>query len=170
MFLKMHLIRSACGRHDSKTFASHAARASQGIIPSHSTSVAYPRAPREPSAAPSSRDPVGSRPCLESRYQAFIASRNRITLVCLELRLVQSPHATTIIIAFAVAIRDAGWPTPDCPWSMLVRRSQKKYFRNFNFNFNYRELLSKSVLLACVVAALCRALPWAPLARTNSAR
>ena len=30
----------------------------------------------------------------------------------------------------------------------------KKYFRNFNFNFNYRELLSKSVLLACVVAAL----------------
>ena len=38
---------------------------------------------------------------------------------------------------------------------MLVCRSQKKYFRNFNFNFNYRELLSKSVLLACVVAALC---------------
>ena len=54
------------------------------------------------------------------------------------------------------AICDAGWPTPDCPWSMLVCRSQKKYFRNFNFNFNYRELLSKSVLLACVVAALCR--------------
>ena len=27
---------------------------------------------------------------------------------------------------------------------MLVCRSQKKYFRNFNFNFNYRELLSKS--------------------------
>ena len=25
-----------------------------------------------------------------------------------------------------------------------VCRSQKKYFRNFNFNFNYRELLSKS--------------------------
>ena len=42
------------------------------------------------------------------------------------------------------AICDAGWPTPDCPWSMLVCRSQKKYFRNFNFNFNYRELLSKS--------------------------
>ena len=42
------------------------------------------------------------------------------------------------------AICDAGWPTPDCPWSMLVCRSQKKCFRNFNFNFNYRELLSKS--------------------------
>ena len=42
------------------------------------------------------------------------------------------------------AICDAGWPTPDCPWSMSVRRSQKKYFWNFNFNFNYRELLSKS--------------------------
>ena len=42
------------------------------------------------------------------------------------------------------AICDAGWPTPDCPWSMSVCRSQKKYFRNFNFNFNYRELLSKS--------------------------
>ena len=42
------------------------------------------------------------------------------------------------------AICDAGWPTPDCPWSMSVCRSQKKHFRNFNFNFNYRELLSKS--------------------------
>ena len=81
MFLKMHLICSACGRHDSKTFASHAARASQGIIPSHSTSVAYPRAPREPSAAPSSGYPVGAPTCLEIRYQAFIMSRNRIKLV-----------------------------------------------------------------------------------------
>ena len=26
----------------------------------------------------------------------------------------------------------------------MVCRSQNKYFRNFNFNFNYRELLSKS--------------------------
>ena len=73
MFLKMHLIRSACGRHDSKTFASHAARASQGIIPSHSTSVAYPRALREPSAASASSGRNGPLACLESRYQVFIA-------------------------------------------------------------------------------------------------
>ena len=55
MFLKMHLIRSARGRHASTIFASHAARASQGIIPSHSTSVGHPRALREPSAASPSR-------------------------------------------------------------------------------------------------------------------
>ena len=42
------------------------------------------------------------------------------------------------------AIYDIEWLNPDCPWSMWVWRSQKKYFRNFNFNFNYRELLSKS--------------------------
>ena len=100
MFHKMHLIRSACGRHDSKTFASHAARASQGIIPRHSPSVDHPSALRDPSAASASSGRNGPLACLESRYQAFIASRNRITLVCLELRLVQSPHATTIIIAF----------------------------------------------------------------------
>ena len=78
MFLKMHLIRSACGRHDSKTFASHAARASQGIIPSHSTSVGHPRALREPSAASPSRCRPRHLASVESRYQAFIASRNRI--------------------------------------------------------------------------------------------
>ena len=59
------------------------------------------------------------------------------------------------------AICDAGWPTPDCPWSMLVCRSQKKYFRNFNFNFNYRELLSKSATFSLrsfgVVLVTCRA-------------
>ena len=77
MFLKMHLIRSACGRHASKIFAAPAACASQGITIRRSQSVSHRRALREPSAAPSSRDPVGSRPCLESRYQAFIASRNR---------------------------------------------------------------------------------------------
>ena len=75
MFLKMHLIRSACGRHDSKTFASHAARASQGIIPSHSTSVAYPRAPREPSAAPSSGYPVGAPTCLDEKVDTRPLSR-----------------------------------------------------------------------------------------------
>ena len=101
MFLKMHLIRSARGRHASTIFASHAAGASQGIIPSHSTSVGHPRALREPSAASASRYLSEYLASVESRYQAFIASRNRITLVCLELRLVQSPHATTIIIAFA---------------------------------------------------------------------
>ena len=100
MFLKMHLIRVAHGRHAINIVASPAAASSQGITPRHSPSVSHPRALREPSAAPSSRDPVGSRPCLESRYQAFIASRNRIKSVCLERRLVQSPHATTIIIAF----------------------------------------------------------------------
>ena len=88
MFLKMHLIRSACGRHASKIFAAPAARASQGITIRRSQSVSHPRALREPSAAPSSRDPVGSRPCLESRYQAFIASRNRTKVFCLEFDLV----------------------------------------------------------------------------------
>ena len=100
MFLKMHLIRSACGRHDSKTFASHAARASQGIIPSHSTSVGDTRALREPSAASASRYPVGYLASVESRYQAFIASINRINYFCLELDLVLTVYATTIIIAF----------------------------------------------------------------------
>ena len=42
------------------------------------------------------------------------------------------------------AICGAGWPTPGCPWSMSVCRSQKKRFWNFNFNFSFRELLSKS--------------------------
>ena len=58
------------------------------------------------------------------------------------------------------AICDAGWPTPDCPWSMSVCRSHKKYFRNFNFNFNYRELLSKSATFSLrrsgVVSGFCR--------------
>ena len=84
MFHKMHLIRSACARHDSKIFASPAACASQGIIPSHSTSVGHPRALREPSAASASRYTyrVGGIPCdVESRYQAFIASRNRIRFI-----------------------------------------------------------------------------------------
>ena len=78
MFLKMHLIRVAHGRHAINIVASPAAASSQGITPRHSPSVSHPRALREPSAAPSSRDPVGSRPCLESRYQAFIASINLI--------------------------------------------------------------------------------------------
>ena len=131
MFLKMHLIRSACGRHDSKTFASHAARASQGIIPSHSTSVAYPRAPREPSAAPSSGYPVGAPTCLESRYQAFIASRNRITWVCQKLRLLLTVYATTIIIAFEIHKRAffSGFPKTTAPElispSILGSRSGK---------------------------------------------
>ena len=107
MFLKMHLISSARGRHASKIFASPAARASQGITVRCAQSVRHPSALREPSAAPSSRDPVGSRPCLESRYQAFIASRNIIIALCPELRSVQSPHATTIIIAFA--IKQCNW-------------------------------------------------------------
>ena len=102
MFLKMHLISSARGRHASKIFASPAARASQGITVRCAQSVRHPSALREPSAAPSSRDPVGSRPCLESRYQAFIASRNRTTLLCLELDLVLTVYATTIIIAFDI--------------------------------------------------------------------
>ena len=55
MFHKMHLIRSASGRHDSKIFAAPAARASPGITPSHSPSVVDPSALREPPAAPSSR-------------------------------------------------------------------------------------------------------------------
>ena len=113
MFLKMHLIRSARGRHASKIFTSHAAGASQGITVGCAQSVRHPRAPREPSAAPSSRDPVGSRPCLESRYQAFIAPRNRIKLVCIEFRLVQSPHATTIIIAFGRNSRFRILPYPN---------------------------------------------------------
>ena len=100
MFLKMHLIRSARGRHASTIFASHAARASQGIIPSHSTSVGHPRALREPSAASPSRCRPRHLASVESRYQAFIASRNRITLVCLEFDLVLTVYATTIIIAF----------------------------------------------------------------------
>ena len=86
MFLKMHLIRVAHGRHAINIVASPAAVSSQGITPRHSPSVSHPRALREPSAAPSSRDPVGSRPCLESRYQTFITSRNRIKWVCLKLR------------------------------------------------------------------------------------
>ena len=101
-FHKMHLIRSACGRHASKIFAAPAARASQGITIRRSQSVSHPRALREPSAAPSSGDPVGSPTCLESRYQAFVASRNRIKLACKELRLLLTVHATTIIIAFAI--------------------------------------------------------------------
>ena len=55
MFLKMHLIRSARGRHVSKIFASHAAGASQGITVGCAQSVRHPSALREPSAAPSSR-------------------------------------------------------------------------------------------------------------------
>ena len=86
MFHKMHLIRSACGRHDSKIFASPAARASPGITPSHSPSVSHARALREPSAASASRYLSEYLASVESRYQAFIASRNRIKLlVCLEL-------------------------------------------------------------------------------------
>ena len=73
MFHKMHLIRSACERHDSKIFASPAAGTSQGITPSHSPSVVDPSALREPPAAPSSGCPWGHPTCLESKYQAFIA-------------------------------------------------------------------------------------------------
>ena len=75
MFHKMHLIRSACGRHDSKIFASPAARASPGITPIHSPSVSHARALREPSAASASRCPPGHLASVESRYQAFIASK-----------------------------------------------------------------------------------------------
>ena len=83
MFLKMHLLRSARGRHAIEIVAPPAARASQGIISSHSTSVGHPSALREPSAASASRYPVGYLASVESRYQAFVASRNRITSVCL---------------------------------------------------------------------------------------
>ena len=100
MFHKMHLIRSASGRHDSKIFAAPAARASPGITPSHSPSVVDPRALREPPAAPPSGCPWGHPTCLESRYQAFIASRNRIQCFCQELDFVLTVYATTIIIAF----------------------------------------------------------------------
>ena len=79
MFHKMHLIRSACGRHDSKIFASSAVRASPGIIPSHSTSVGDTCALREPSAASPSRCRPRHLASVESRYQAFIASRKRMT-------------------------------------------------------------------------------------------
>ena len=54
MFLKMHLLRSARGRHAIEIVAPPAARASQGIISSHSTSVGHPSALREPSAASAS--------------------------------------------------------------------------------------------------------------------
>ena len=118
MFLKMHLIRSACGRHDSKTFASHAARASQGIIPSHSTSIGHPRALREPSAAPPSGCPWGHPTCLESRYQAFIASRNRTKFPGREFRLLQSPYATTIIIAFASSLARLVFPKSIGKWRL----------------------------------------------------
>ena len=87
MFHKMHLIRSASGRHDSKIFAAPAVRASPGITPSHSPSVVDPRALREPPAASASRYLSEYLASVESRYQAFIAPRNRIILVCLELRL-----------------------------------------------------------------------------------
>ena len=62
----------------------------------------------EPSAAPSSGYPVGYPTCLESRYQAFIASSNRITLACLEFDLVLTVYATTIIIAFGVTAVKTG--------------------------------------------------------------
>ena len=78
MFHKMHLIRSACERHDSKIFASPVAGTSQGITPSHSPSVVDPRALREPPAASASRYLSEYLASVESRYQAFIASRNRI--------------------------------------------------------------------------------------------
>ena len=102
MFLKMHLLRSARGRHASKIFASPAARASQGITVRCAQSVRHPSALREPSAAPSTRCTLVHRPCLESRYQAFSASRNRTKLLCLEFDLVLTVYATTIIIAFVV--------------------------------------------------------------------
>ena len=95
MFHNMHLIRSACGRHDSKIFASPAARASPGITPSHSPSVSHARALREPSAASASRCTLVHLASVESRYQAFVASRNRITLNFLELRLVLTMYHGT---------------------------------------------------------------------------
>ena len=93
-------VRGARAGHDIKTFASPAAGATQWIKIRRSQSVRHPRALRDPSAASASGYPVGYPTCLESRYQAFIASRNRITLVCPELDLVLTVHATTIIIAF----------------------------------------------------------------------
>ena len=84
MFHKMHLLRSACGRHASKIFASPAARASQGITLRRAQSVRHPSALREPSAASASSGRNGPLACLESRYQAFIASRNRIK-ICLDI-------------------------------------------------------------------------------------
>ena len=92
MFHKMHLIRSASRRHASKIFASPAARASQGITIRRSPSVSHPRALREPSAASLSRCLSRHLASLESRYQAFIASRNRITLLCPEFDLVRHYH------------------------------------------------------------------------------
>ena len=83
MFLKMHLLRSARGRHASKIFASTAARASPGITPRHSPSVSHARALREPSAASASRYLSEYLASVESRYQAFIASRNRVKFVCI---------------------------------------------------------------------------------------
>ena len=43
---------------------------------------------------------MGYLASVESRYQAFIASINRINFSCVELDLVLTVHATTIIIAF----------------------------------------------------------------------
>ena len=78
MFHKMHLIRSASRRHASKIFASPAARASQGITIRRSPSVSHPRALREPSAASLSRCTLVHLASVESRYQAFIASKNKM--------------------------------------------------------------------------------------------
>ena len=72
MFHKMHLIRSARGRHASEICDSHAAGASQWITVRRTQSVRHPSALREPSAASASRGRNGPLACLESRYQAFI--------------------------------------------------------------------------------------------------
>ena len=60
--------------------------------------MCFERAVRSISIEVSPHDTL--RVSVESRYQAFIASRKRIKSVCTKRRLVQSPHATTIIIAF----------------------------------------------------------------------
>ena len=53
------------------------------------------------------------------------------------------------------AICDAGWPTPDCPWSMPVCRSQKKNFGTSTSTSTTVSCSRKVLLLAYVASVLC---------------
>ena len=72
-------------------------RATQQVWPTHVLQESRPQHLR--------RDTPWAPTCLESRYQAFIAPRNRITLAYLQIRLLLTVHATTIIIAFGLEHR-----------------------------------------------------------------
>ena len=89
MFLKMHLLRSARGGHAIEIVAPPAARASQGIIPSHSRSVGHPSALREPSAASLSRY-RGSSGRASGRHRACEGSSSS-TCRCSDRRLTHRP-------------------------------------------------------------------------------